>query len=79
MTSPVSEMKGKLGGSGGLVGKFGGTGGGFPYQIGSGLKVKENVLFVDAADAVERDNTKPVTSAAVYTEIGNIEALLAAI
>jgi hypothetical protein len=30
-------------------------------------------------DAVEKDNTKPVTSAAVYTEVGNINALLATI
>ena len=34
---------------------------------------------MDTADKVERDNTKPVTSAAVHTEIGNIEALLAAL
>lgn len=54
---------------------------GATYQIGAGLKVdsKTNTLFVDTADAVEQDNTKPITSAAVYTEIGNIEVLLAAI
>lgn len=48
-------------------------------EIGSGLKLDNNVLSVDTADKVEEDNTKPVTSAAVYTEIGNIEALLAAL
>lgn len=49
-------------------------------QIGSGLKITEDgVLSVDTADAVEQDNTKPVTSAAVHVEIGNIEALLAAL
>lgn len=54
-------------------------GGGSPYKIGYGLKVLDNTLMVDAADAVEQDNTKPVTSAAVFTEVGNINALLATI
>lgn len=48
-------------------------------EIGDGLKFFGGKLVVDTADNVEQDNTKPVTSAAVYTEIGNIEALLAAI
>ena len=58
----------------------GGSGGG-GYTIGNGLKLDEatNTLSVDTADAVEEDNTKPVTSAAVYTEVGNINALLATI
>ena len=51
--------------------------GGRSFEIGNGLKLENNVLSVDTANAVEEDNTKPVTSAAVYTEIGNIEALLA--
>ena len=57
----------------------GGTGGG--YSIGDGLKLDAatNTLSVDTAAAVEKDNTKPVTSAAVYTEVGNINALLATI
>ena len=55
------------------------TGSGLPYKIGYGLKVEDNTLMVDAADAVEQDNTKPVTSAAVFTEVGNINALLATI
>lgn len=56
----------------------GGSGG---YNIGSGLKLdaETNTLSVDTAEAVEQDNTKPVTSAAVYTEVGNINALLATI
>lgn len=56
-------------------------GGGTKYQIGSGLilDAKTNTLSVDTADAVERDNTKPITSAGVYLEIGNINALLATI
>ena len=58
-----------------------GGGGGGGYQIGDGLKLdaETNTLSVDTADAVEKDNTKPVTSAAVYTEVGNINALLATI
>lgn len=46
------------------------------YKIGAGLKVEEGFLMVDTASAVEEDNTKPVTSAAVYMELGNVEALL---
>lgn len=45
-------------------------------QIGDGLKLEDNVLSVDTADKVEQDNTKPVTSAAVYTVVGNINAIL---
>lgn len=58
----------------------GGSGGG-GYIIGDGLKLDAatNTLSVDTAAAVEKDNTKPVTSAAVYTEVGNINALLATI
>ena len=58
----------------------GGSGGG-GYTIGDGLKLDAatNTLSVDTAEAVEKDNTKPVTSAAVYTEVGNINALLATI
>ena len=58
----------------------GGSGGG-GYTIGPGLKLDAatNTLSVDTAAAVEKDNTKPVTSAAVYTEVGNINALLATI
>lgn len=58
----------------------GGSGGG-GYTIGDGLKLdaETNTLSVDTAAAVEKDNTKPVTSAAVYTEVGNINALLATI
>lgn len=58
-----------------------GGSGGRGYTIGDGLKLDAatNTLSVDTAAAVEKDNTKPVTSAAVYTEVGNINALLATI
>ena len=57
-----------------------GDGGGFPYQIGNGLKVTGgDTLEVNAANSVEQDNTLPITSAAVYTTVGNIEILLGTI
>ena len=46
-------------------------------RVGENLKIDENgVLSVDTAPAVEEDNTRPVTSAAVQTTVGNIEILL---
>lgn len=60
--------------------KYGGGGGGDPgtggYIIGDGLKLEGRHLSVDTATTVDEDNTKPITSAAVFTEIGNINALL---
>lgn len=53
----------------------GGSGGG-SYIIGNGLKLEGNILSVNAAGQVEQDNTLPITSAAVYTAVGNIEILL---
>lgn len=51
-----------------------------PFErIGENLKVMNGVLSVETAPNVEQDNTKPITSAAVYTEVGNINALLALI
>ena len=37
------------------------------------------VEWITPANAVEEDNTRPITAAAVYTEVGNINALLATI
>ena len=48
-------------------------------EVGPGLALEDGVLRVDTADAVEKDNTLPVTSAAVHVETGNIEALMAAL
>lgn len=45
-------------------------------EIGEGLKVDGGKLTVDTTDKIEQGNIKPVTSAAVYTEIGNINAIL---
>lgn len=54
----------------------GGGGGGESYQIGDGLKIVDGKLTVDVVNDVEQDNTLPITSAAVYTTVGNIDALL---
>lgn len=51
-----------------------------PFEsIGRTLKVTEGVLNVNTSTEVEQDNTLPITSAAVYTEVGNINALLGTI
>lgn len=48
--------------------------------VGDNLTVDENGrISVDTADAPEEDNTRPITSAAVQTSIGNIEVLLGTI
>lgn len=38
-----------------------------------------DVEWITPANAPEQDNTKPITAAAVYTTVGNINALLATI
>jgi hypothetical protein len=52
--------------------------GGTTYTIGNGLKLDEttNTLSVDVVNQAEQDNTKPISSAAVNTIVGNIEVLL---
>ena len=55
------------------------VGGVSSYAVGDGLVVKNGALSVDIATAAEQDNTKPITSGAVYTAVGNINALLATI
>lgn len=45
--------------------------------VGNDLQItEEGVLSVDKATSVEEDNTRPITAAAVYTEVGNINVLL---
>lgn len=39
----------------------------------------DGVSWVTPASSAEEDNTRPITAGAVYTEIGNINALLATI
>lgn len=49
-----------------------------PYIIGEGLTLdpESNTLSVNTAKDVIQDNTLPITSGAVYTTVGNINALL---
>lgn len=52
---------------------------GVQFETDETLTLEDGTLRVNTADKVEEDNTLPVTSAAVYTEVGNINALLATI
>lgn len=70
-TSPVKTTGGGAG-TGGATS----AGGGETYKIGHGLKVENGTLSVDVVNAVEKDNTRPITSAAVHVTVGNIEALM---
>lgn len=57
-----------------------GTGsGGTTFETDETLTLENGVLSVNTANVVEEDNTLPVTSAAVNTTVGNINALLATI
>lgn len=49
-------------------------------KIGNNLRISDDgVLSVETTDAAEQDNTLPITSAAVYTAVGNIEVRLSTI
>ena len=50
--------------------------GGTAFTTDETLSMTDGVLSVNRAYDVEADNTLPVTSAAVYVEVGNIDALL---
>lgn len=52
------------------------AGGGTGFEPDETLILKDGILSVNTADVVEQDNTLPVTSGAVYAEVGNINALL---
>lgn len=43
------------------------------------LTLKDGVLSVNTTNNMEQDNTLPITSAAVYTAVGNIEVRLSTI
>lgn len=44
--------------------------------IGDNLIVENRVLKVNTINQMLEDNTRPITSGAVYTEVGNIEVIL---
>lgn len=46
------------------------------FETDETLTLKNGILSVNTANAVEQDNTLPITSAAVHTTVGNIEILL---
>lgn len=48
-------------------------------KVGENLKIDEGVLSVETTNDAEQDNTKPMTSAGVYVELGNINILLSKI
>lgn len=49
-------------------------------KVGSNLAItSDGTLSVITIDHSEKDNTTPITAAGVYTEVGNIEVLLAAL
>ena len=54
-------------------------GGTATFTVDNTLHYENGVLGVNTADSAEADNTLPITSAAVYTQIGNIEVLLGTI
>lgn len=46
-------------------------------KVGNSLRITEDgTLSVNTTNQMEQDNTLPITSAGVYTTVGNIEALL---
>lgn len=55
---------------------WGVSSGGSAFTIGHGLLLEDNVLSVNVVNDAEKDNTLPITSAAVYTTVGNIDSLL---
>lgn len=50
--------------------------GGSTLKPGDNIKIEDGVISVITANEAEPDNTKPITAAAVHTQIGNIEILL---
>ncbi len=52
---------------------------GTKFTVDKTLTLADGILSVNTAEEVEKDNTLPVTSAAVHTTVGNINALLATI
>lgn len=79
--SPAAELTVEIVGSG-PPGPPGKDGSGLPpggYIGDIVMKTLSGDIWVTPANAAEQDNTIPITSAGVYREIGNINALLAMI
>lgn len=87
--SPKGSISGKMNSKGNLGGSLSLPSGGSMVLhpatrdrlggviVGEDLDItEEGVLSVLKTNIVEKDNTRPITAAAVYTEVGNINALL---
>lgn len=59
-----------------FIANGGGSNGSSSLIAGDNIDITDGVISVQTAPNVEKDNTKPITSAAVYTEVGNINILL---
>lgn len=46
------------------------------FETDETLKLEDGILSVNTTDKIEAGNILPVTSAAVYVTVGNIEVLL---
>jgi len=94
MAEQNATLRGSVQAEGTLAGRvvmpeFVGGGGSVPImsetvagiaKVGDNLKIDAaGRLSVDTADDVEGDNTRPITAAAVYETVGNIEVLLGTI
>lgn len=75
----VSEYEFGSGGGGGGSGADLPSGGSVGDLLAKTSNADGAVGWITPANSPEQDNTRPITAAAVYTEIGNINALLAAI
>lgn len=53
-----------------------GSGGNVDFETDETLTLKDGILSVNTTDQMAQDNTLPITSAGVYTIVGNIEVLL---
>lgn len=49
------------------------------YTAGANISIEDSVISVLTTNDAEEDNTRPITSAGVHTQIGNINVLLATI
>ena len=49
------------------------------YTAGDNISINDGVISVITTNEAEEDNTQPITSAGVHTQIGNINVLLGTI
>ena len=52
------------------------SGGNVDFKTNETLTLKDGILSVNTTDQMVQDNTLPITSAGVYTIVGNIEVLV---